>query len=100
MADQESMAVTEEVRNLAARSAKAAKETTDMIEILGKEQKKRPYGGGRTANRLPFIQDSDMRFRGIAELDGKSSSNSERVRFGIYRKNQIGTCKLLLTVIV
>ncbi|MDR0522069.1 MAG: methyl-accepting chemotaxis protein [Planctomycetaceae bacterium] len=72
--------VAEEVRNLAARSAKAAKETTDLINTSGQEIKRGGDTAVHTSNVLNTIveqikQTTDL----IAEIAAASSEQAEGV---------------------
>jgi methyl-accepting chemotaxis protein len=79
--------VAEEVRNLAARSAKAAKETTDLISTSGKEI----LTGGEVAERTSKVlnsiveqikQTTDL-VAGIASASNEQAQGVEQVTIGL-----------------
>lgn len=77
--------VAEEVRNLAARSAGAAKETTDLIEGSIRKVKDGMHIAGETAAALHQIVDGITR---AAELVGNISEASNEQAAGIAQINQ------------
>ncbi|MDR2439100.1 MAG: methyl-accepting chemotaxis protein [Planctomycetaceae bacterium] len=79
--------VAEEVRNLAARSAKAAKETTDLISTSGQEIHKGGEVATHTAEVLNMIVDqikqtTDL-ISGIAEASNEQAQGVTQVTIGL-----------------
>ncbi|MDR2116999.1 MAG: methyl-accepting chemotaxis protein [Planctomycetaceae bacterium] len=79
--------VAEEVRNLAARSAKAAKETTDLISTSGNEIHKGGEVSAHTAEVLNTIVDqirqtTDL-ISGIAEASNEQAQGVAQVTIGL-----------------
>ncbi|MDR0610472.1 MAG: methyl-accepting chemotaxis protein [Planctomycetaceae bacterium] len=79
--------VAEEVRNLAARSAKAARETTDLISTSGNEIHKGGEVANRTAEVLNMIvaqikQTTDL-VSGIAEASNEQAQGVAKVTVGL-----------------
>jgi methyl-accepting chemotaxis protein len=77
--------VAEEVRNLAARSANAAKETTDMIEGSIKKVEGGTKMANETANALTTIVDDISK---VARLVNEIASASNEQALGISQINQ------------
>ncbi|MDR0705844.1 MAG: methyl-accepting chemotaxis protein [Planctomycetaceae bacterium] len=85
--------VAEEVRNLAARSAKAAKETTDLISTSGKEI----FTGGEVADRTSEMlnaiveqikQTTDL-VAGIAAASNEQAQSVEQVTVGLQQIDSV-----------
>lgn len=77
--------VAEEVRNLAARSAKAASETSELIEASVAEAAKGMEMAGRTESALNEIMDSISKVTDL--VDGIATSSNEQAQ-GIAQVNQ------------
>jgi methyl-accepting chemotaxis protein len=77
--------VAEEVRNLAARSAKAAKETADMIEGSVKKAEAGGEIAGKTAGALEGIVDSVTK---VTDLVGEIAAASDEQAQGFAQVNQ------------
>jgi methyl-accepting chemotaxis protein len=77
--------VAEEVRNLAARSANAAKETTDMIESSIKKVEGGTKTANQTADALRMIVDGISK---VADLVGNIALASDEQSKGITQINQ------------
>jgi methyl-accepting chemotaxis protein len=79
--------VAEEVRNLAARSAKAAKETTDLIQTSGQEITKGGEVATHTSNVLNTIVDQIKQttnlVAGIAEASNEQAQGVAQVTVGL-----------------
>jgi len=77
--------VAQEVRNLAGRSAKAAQETTELIEGAVKTVESGMEIVNRTASALSEIVDGSVK---VADLVGEIASASNEQANGIYQINQ------------
>ncbi|MCP4755899.1 MAG: methyl-accepting chemotaxis protein [Proteobacteria bacterium] len=77
--------VAEEVRSLAARSAEAAKDTTELIENSAKEVEKGVENAGKTAEILAEINDSVTKANDIV---GEIASGSNEQQRGIEEINK------------
>ncbi|MDR2704703.1 MAG: methyl-accepting chemotaxis protein [Planctomycetaceae bacterium] len=85
--------VAEEVRNLAARSAKAAKETTDLISTSGKEILIGGEVAERTSKTLNSIveqikQTTDL-IAGIASASNEQAQGVEQVTIGLHQIDSV-----------
>ena len=85
--------VAEEVRNLAARSAKAAKETTDMIEdSIAKVNEGRTIAG-KTAEELEIItthvEEVANLVEGIAKASNEQQMALEQINQGVLQVSQV-----------
>jgi methyl-accepting chemotaxis protein len=77
--------VAEEVRNLAARSAKAARETSELIEASVKKVENGTIIADQTAKSLSEIVEGSQK---VADLVGEISAASEEQAHGISQINQ------------
>ncbi|MDR2441611.1 MAG: methyl-accepting chemotaxis protein [Planctomycetaceae bacterium] len=85
--------VAEEVRNLAARSAKAAKETTDLISTSGREINTGGEVAKRTSQTLNSIveqikQTTDL-VAGIANASNEQAQGVEQVTIGLQQIDSV-----------
>ena len=85
--------VAEEVRSLAVRSAEAAKDTTSLIEISGKEVENGVENAAKTAAILEEIHSSIAKMNGliseIATASNDQSNSIEEVKRGLSDVNSV-----------
>ncbi len=85
--------VAEEVRNLAARSAEAAKNTTELIENSAKEVENGVENAGKTAEILTDINDSITKVNDIvaeiASVSVEQQNGIEEINKGLNQVNEV-----------
>ncbi len=85
--------VAEEVRNLAARSAEAARNSTELIENSGKEVEKGVDNAGKTAEILAKIDESVVQVNeivnNIADASRKQNLAIEEINHGLNQVNKV-----------
>lgn len=85
--------VAEEVRNLAARSAEAAKNTTDLIENSTRQVEAGVQNADRTAEMLKEISGAVVKVhetvKEIAEASGEQSKGINEINTGMNQINQV-----------